>query len=164
MTHMYVYGMIAHVCYDLLLCVPWLIPLRAMPSAYVCHNLFLCVLWLIPMSSMTHSYVFHDTFTRVTITNTVIYIRPTQSIIHVPLQVNRFQKIDLRIVQYKYLRCCSKHFVHQNLILRTKFCGTGFITQPSCVLDFRLTEIFQAEMSCIGGVPVFERHFGGAGP
>jgi len=110
--------------------VPWLIPLRAMPSAYVCHNLFLCVLSLIPMSSITHSYVFHDSFIRVTNTNTVIYIRPTQSIMHVPLQGNRFQKIDLRIVQYNYLRSCSKHFVLQNLILRTKFCGTGIITQP----------------------------------
>jgi len=164
MTHMYVHGMITHVCYDLLLCVPWLIPLRAMPSAYVCHNLFLRVLRLIPMFSMTHSYVFHDSFIRVTNTNTFIYIRPTQSIIYVSLQINRIQKIELRIVQYKYLRSCSKHFFLQNLILRTKLCGTGFITQPSYLLDFRLTEISQAEMSCIGGVPVFERHFGGAGP
>jgi len=39
-----------------------------------------------------------------------------------------------------------------------------FITQPSCVVDFRLTEICQMEMICIGGVPVLKRHFGGAGP
>ena len=164
MTHIYVYGMIAHVCYDLLLCVPWLIAMRAMPSAYVCHNLFRCVLSLIPMSSMTHSYVFHDSFIRVTNTYTFKYIRLTQSIIYVPLQVNRFQKIDWRIFQYKYLRSCSKHFILQNLILHTKLCGTGFITQASCVLDFRLTDICQAEMICIGGVPVLKRHFGGAGP
>jgi len=144
--------------------VPWLIAMRAMPSAYVCHNPFLCVLSLIPMSSMTHSYVFHDSFIRVTNTNTFIYIRSTPSIIYVPLQVNRFQNIDLRILQYNYLRSWSKHFILQNLILRTKLCGTGFITQPSCVLDFRLTGICQAEMICIGGVPVLNRHLGGAGP
>jgi len=164
MTHIYVYGMIAHVCYDLLLCVPWLIPMRAMALACVCHNLFRCVLWLIPMSSMTHSYVFHDSFIRVTNTYTFIYIRLTPSIIYVALQVNRFQKIYLRIVQYKYLRSCSKHRILQNLILRTKFCGTRFVTQPSCVLDFHLTEICQAEMICIGGVPLLNRHLGGAGP
>jgi len=40
------------------------------------------------------------------------------------LQVKRFQKIDLLIVQYKYLKSCSKHFILQNLILRTRLCGT----------------------------------------
>ena len=53
-------------------------------------------------------------------------------------------------------------FILQNLILRTRLCGTGFITQPSCVFDFRFTEICQAEMICIGGVPVLKRYFSGA--
>jgi len=35
-------------------------------------------------------------------------IRPTQSILYVPLQVNRFQKIILLIVQYKYFKSCSR--------------------------------------------------------
>jgi len=78
--------------------------------------------------------------------------------------VNRFQKLILLIVQYKYLESRSKKIILQNLILRTRLCGTGFITQPSCVFDFRLTEICQPEMICIGGVPVLKRHFGGAGP
>jgi len=64
----------------------------------------------------------------------------------------------------QYLKSCSGDFVFQNLILRTKLCGTGFITQHSCVLDFCLTEICQAEMICIGVVPGLKRHFGGAGP
>jgi len=34
-------------------------------------------------------------------------IRPTQSIMYVPLQVTRFQKSILLIVQYKYLKSCS---------------------------------------------------------
>ena len=36
--------------------------------------------------------------------------RPTQSIMYVPLQVNRFQKSILLIVQYKYLKSCSGDF------------------------------------------------------
>jgi len=52
---------------------------------------------------------------------------PTQSIIYVPLQVNRFHKIILLIVQYKYLKSFSEDFILQNLILRTKLCGIGFI-------------------------------------
>ena len=43
--------------------------------------------------------------------------RPTQSIIYVPLQVNTFQKSILLIVQYKYLKSCSKDFILHNLIL-----------------------------------------------
>jgi len=89
----------------------------------------------------------------------ISHVRPTQSIIHVPLQVNRFQKFILLIVQYKHLKSCSKDFILQNLILRTRLCGTEFITEPSCVLDFR-----PAEMNCNGGVPGLKRHFGGAGP
>jgi len=91
-------------------------------------------------------------------------VRPTQSIIYVPWQVTRLQKSILRIVQYKYLKSCCKDFILQNLILRTRLCGSGFITQPKCVLDFRMTEICQTDMICIVGVPVLKRHFSGAGP
>jgi len=91
-------------------------------------------------------------------------IRPTQSMVYAPFQVNRFQNLILLIVQYKYLKSCSRRFILQNLILRTRLCGTMFITQPSCVADFQLTEICQAEMIWIGGLPVLKRHFGGAGP
>ena len=65
----------------------------------------------------------------------------------------------------QYLKSCSGDFILQNLILRTRLCGTGYITQHShCVLDFQLTEICHTEMICIGGVPGLKRHFGGAGP
>ena len=46
--------------------------------------------------------------------------RPTQSIIYVPLQVNRFQKSILLIIQCEYLKSCSGDFILQDLILRTK--------------------------------------------
>jgi len=67
-------------------------------------------------------------------------IRPTQSIMYVPLQVNRFKKIILLIVRYKYLKSCSRRFYCPNLILCTRLCGTMFITQPSCPCYFHLTE------------------------
>jgi len=60
---------------------------------------------------------------------------------YVPLlQVNRFKKFILPIVQLKYLKSCSRRFYCTNLILRTRLCGTMFITQASCLLDFNLTE------------------------
>jgi len=65
--------------------------------------------------------------------------RPTQSIIYVPLQVNRFQKSVWLIVQYKCLKSCSGDLILQNLILRTRSCGTSFITQSSWVFHFHPT-------------------------
>jgi len=65
---------------------------------------------------------------------------PTQSIVYVPLQVNRSQKCIWLNVQYKYIKSVPEIFILQNLILRTRLCGTGFITQPSWFLDFHMTE------------------------
>jgi len=69
------------------------------------------------------------------------HARPTQSIMYVPLQVNIFQKSIVLIVQYKYLKSCSGDFILQNLILRTRSCGTGFITQSSWVFHFCQTTL-----------------------
>ena len=44
------------------------------------------------------------------------------------LQLILIQQLILLIVQYKYLKSCSGDFILQNLILRTRLCGTGFIT------------------------------------
>jgi len=66
---------------------------------------------------------------------------PTQSIMYVPLQVNRFQKSILRIVQYKYLKSYSRDFILQNLILRTRSCGSGFITLSNWVFHFQQTTL-----------------------
>jgi len=35
----------------------------------------------------------------------------------------------LLVVQYKHLKSCSKDFKLENLMLRTRLCGTGFIPQ-----------------------------------
>jgi len=60
---------------------------------------------------------------------------------YAPLQVNRFRKSVLLIVQYKYLKSCSGNFYSPELILRTRSCGTGFITQSRWCFHFRLTTL-----------------------
>jgi len=60
---------------------------------------------------------------------------------YVPLPVNRFQKSVLLIVQYTYLKSCSGDFILQNLILRTRLCSNGFITQSSWLLHFHPTKM-----------------------
>jgi len=67
--------------------------------------------------------------------------RPTQSIMDVPLQENRYRKNVLLIIQYKYLKSCSGDFYSPNLILRTRSCGTGFITQNGWFFHFHLTTL-----------------------
>ena len=52
-------------------------------------------------------------------------------------QVNRFQKIILVIVQYKFLKSCSGDFILQNLLLRKRLCSTVFISESSWVFHFR---------------------------
>jgi len=76
----------------------------------------------------------------ITIHKYVYICQPTQSIMYVPLQVNRFKKFILLVVQYKYLKSCSRRFYCPNLILRTRLCDTMFTTQPSCLFYFHLTE------------------------
>jgi len=67
--------------------------------------------------------------------------RATQSMIYVPLLLHRFHNFFLLIVQYKYLQSCSVDFIFQNLNLRTRSCGTGFVTEPSWLLHFHPTNM-----------------------
>ena len=68
----------------------------------------------------------------------LLSIQPARATQYVPLLVNRFQIIILLIVKYKYLK---NHFILQNLILDTRLCSTGSITQPSWLSDFRVTNM-----------------------
>jgi len=70
----------------------------------------------------------------------------------------------LLIVQYKYLKSCSENFILENLTLRTRSCGTAFITQQSWLLYFRQAEICLVEMICTTVVPASKGHLGGASP
>ena len=88
-------------------------------------------------------------------------IRPTQSVMYVPLQVNIFHQSILLIVQYKCLKSCSGDFYSPNLILRTRSCVTGCITQSGWVFHFQQTtlvwwewfvpKLYQFRMGISGG-------------
>ena len=91
-------------------------------------------------------------------------VRPTQSIVYVPLQVNRSQKCILLIVQYKYIKSCSGDFCSQESDPPHKIMRYWVYYSTQLAFGFPPDRICQVEMICIGGVPVLKRHFGGAGP
>jgi len=90
--------------------------------------------------------------------------RPTQSIMYVPLQVNRSQKSILLIVQYKYLKSCSGDFYSPESDPPHKIMRYCVYYSTQLCFGCPPDRICQVETICIGGVPVLKRHFGGAGP
>jgi len=54
---------------------------------------------------------------------------PTQSMINFHCLIARFQQIILLIVPYKYEKLVPEDKMPKEMILRTRFCGTGFTTQ-----------------------------------
>jgi len=93
----------------------------------------------------------------------VCAIHPTQSVMHVPLQVNRFAESILLIVQYRYLKSCSGDFYSPESAPPHKIMRYWFYYSIWLGFSFSPDRICQVEMICIGGVPVSKRHFGGAG-
>jgi hypothetical protein len=91
-------------------------------------------------------------------------IRPTQSVMYVPLQVNRFAESIVLIVQYRYLKSCSGDFYSPESDPPHKIMRYWFYYSVWLGFSFPPDRICQVEMICIGGVPVSKRHFGGAGP
>ena len=92
------------------------------------------------------------------------YIRPTQSVMYVPLQVNRFAESVLLIVQYRFLKSCSGDFNSPESDPPHKIMRYWVYYSTQLCFSFPPDRICQVEMICIGGVPVSKRHFGGAGP
>jgi len=90
--------------------------------------------------------------------------RPTQSIMYVPLQVNRSQKCILLFVQYKYIKSCSGAFYSPESDPPHKILRYWVYYSTQLIFGFPPDRICQVEMICVGGVPVLKRHFGGAGP
>jgi len=90
--------------------------------------------------------------------------RPTQSIMYVPLRVNRSQKCILLIVQYKYIKSCSGDFDSPESDPPQKIMRYWVYYSTQLSFGFLSDRICQIEMICIGGVPVLKTHFGGAGP
>jgi len=90
--------------------------------------------------------------------------RPTQSIVYVPSQVKRSQKCILLTAQYKYIKSCSGDFYSPESDPPHKIMWYWVYYSTKLVFGFPPDRSCQAEMICIGGVPVLKRHFGGAGP
>jgi len=87
-----------------------LVPLHIV--GYVGRTMPLCCVWScgyvnIYMCTYIYAYIYIYMYICIYI---YTYIRPTQSIMYVPLQVNGFQKNVLLIVQYKYLKSCPGDF------------------------------------------------------
>ena len=78
--------------------------------------------------------------------------------------VVQFSVVILHIVQNTYLKSCSEDFVLKNLILRTRSCGTAFITQHSWLFHFLQAEICLVEIISTTVVPASKGHLGGASP
>jgi len=81
-------------------------------------------------------------------------IRPTQSIMHVPLQVNRSQKCILLNVQYKYLKSCCGDFDAPESDPPHKIMRYWVYYSTQLCFGFPPDRICQVEIICIGGVPV----------
>ena len=73
--------------------------------------------------------------------------------IDVHFLVYRFQRSILLVVQYKYLTSCSKDFIPQYLILRTRSCGTAYIAELSWLLHFHPTTCVWWKLFVPAGVP-----------
>jgi len=100
---------------------------------------------------------------------------PDQSIVHVPLQVNRFQKSILLIVQYKPLKVFYLSFSTniENPVPRILFSIIWSSAQDYAVLvlflkpvgfSFPPVQYDQVEMFWTTVVPVPKGHLGGASP
>jgi len=116
------------------------------------------------VSDMTHSYVTilihmwpYLLMSHVRIINETI--RPTQSIMYVPLQVNRSQKCILLIVQYKYIKPCSGDFNSPESDPPHKIMRYWIYYSTQLCFGFPPDRICQMEMICIGGVPVLKKAF-----
>ena len=91
-------------------------------------------------------------------------LRPTQSVMYVALQVNRFNESVLLIVQYRYLKSCSGDFNSSESDPPHKIMFYWFYYSIWLGFSFPSDRICQMEMICFGSVPVSKRHFGGSGP
>ena len=100
---------------------------------------------------------------------------PNQSCIF-PIRQIDFRKVFYLSFSTNIFQSCSRDFILQNLILRTRSCGTGFITQYSWVFNFRLTtivrwkyfvpQLYQFRMGISGGTALkyfYMIHWGGRG-
>jgi len=90
--------------------------------------------------------------------------RPTQSVMYVPLQVNRFHENILLIVQYKYLKSCSGDFYSPESDPPHKIMRYWCYYSIWLGFSFPPDHAGLVEMICTTVVPVSKGHLGGASP
>ena len=91
-------------------------------------------------------------------------VRPTQSVMYVPLQVNRFHESILLIVQYKYSKSCSGDFDSQESDPSHKIMRYWFYYSIWLGFSFPPDHAGLVEMICTTVVPVSKGHVGEASP
>ena len=116
---------------------------------YICAHIHVYIFMYV------HIYIYISIFI-------CMYIRPTQSIMYVPLQVNRSPKCISLIVQYKCIKSCSEDIYSPESDPPHKIMRYWVYFSTQLVFGLPPDRICQVEMICIGGVPVLKRHFGGA--
>jgi len=137
----------------------WRIHKCSMTHSYMREEAFTCKAWHIHLWDMTHFYTRHDTSIHQT-----CFTCPTQSIMYVPLQVNRFQKIVLLIVQYKYLKSCSRRFNSPESDPPHKIMRYDVYSSPQLCCWFPRQKSVRWKWFVLAVYHVLKRHFGGAGP
>jgi len=80
----------------------------------------------------------------------LLWVRPTQWIMYVPLQVNRSQKCILLIVLYKSIKSCSGDFYSPKSDPPHKIMRYWVYYSTQLVFGFPPDRISQVEMICIG--------------
>ena len=90
--------------------------------------------------------------------------RPTQSIMYVPLQENRYQKNVLLILQYKYLKSYSGDFYSPESDPPHKIMRYWFYYSIQLGFSFPPDHAGQVEMICTTVVPVLKGHLRGGSP
>ena len=128
-------------------------------SIFEADDAFTCKAWHIHLWDMTHFYTRHDTSIHQT-----CFTCPTQSIMYVPLQVNRFQKIVLLVVQYKYLKSCSRRFNSPESDPPHKIMRYDVYSSPQLCCWFPRQKSVRWKWFVLAVYHVLKRHFGGAGP
>ena len=108
--------------------------------------------------------------------NTYMYIYIYMCVCIPSYPINHVYSLPGKWISKKYFTCRSiqifkilfRGFVsrksNENLILRTRSCGTALITQHSWLLHFRQAEICLVEMICTSVVPASKGLLGGASP
>jgi len=93
-----------------------------------------------------------------------ICIRPTESVMYVPLQVNIFHESILLIVQYKYLKSCYGDFQSPESDPPHKIMRYWSYYSIWLGFSFPPDHAGLVEMICTAVVPVSKGHLGGATP